>query len=56
MKEYIVSVAVMRKPARHFGLSFTAAAEELREDAEMTPTLLLVRLHLEIPALSGHLL
>ena len=41
-KEYVVSVAVMRKPAWHFGLPFTAAAEELQEDAEMTPTLLLV--------------
>ena len=38
-------VAVVRKPARHFGLPFTAAAEELREDAEMTTTLLLVQLH-----------
>ena len=44
-KEYVVLVAVMRKPARHFGLPFTAAAEELWDDAEMTPTLLLVRLH-----------
>ena len=41
-KEYVVSVAVVRKPARHFGLPFTAAAGELRDDAEMTPTLLLV--------------
>ena len=44
-KEYVVSVAVMRKLAWHFGLPFTAAAEELWDDAEMTPTLLLVRLH-----------
>ena len=44
-KEYIVSVAVMRKPAQHLRLPFTAAAEKLRDDAEMTPTLLLVRLH-----------
>ena len=43
-KEYVVSVAVVRKPARHFGLPFAAAAGELRDDAEMTPTLL-VRLH-----------
>ena len=44
-KEYVVSVAVMQKPARHLGLPFAAAAEELRDEAEMTPTLLLVRLH-----------
>ena len=37
-----MSVAVVRKPAQHFGLPFTAAAEELWEDTEMTPTLLLV--------------
>ena len=35
-------VAVMRKLARHLGLPFTAAVEELRDDAEMTLTLLLV--------------
>ena len=40
-----MSVAVMRKPAQHSGLPFVAAVEELRDDAEMTPTLLLVRLH-----------
>ena len=40
-----MSVAVVRKPARHFRLPFTAAAEELRDDAKMTPTLVLVRLH-----------
>ena len=40
-----MSVAVMRKPAQHFGLPFAAAAVELWDDAEMTPTLLLVRLH-----------
>ena len=44
-KEYVVSVAVMRKLAWHHGLPFIAAAGELRDDAEMTPTLLLVRLH-----------
>ena len=38
-------VAVVRKPARHLRLPFAAAAEELRDDTEMTPTLLLVRLH-----------
>ena len=41
-KEYVVSVAVMRKPAWHSGLPFAAAVEELRDDAEMTPMLLLV--------------
>ena len=40
-----MSVAVMRKPAWHLGLPFAAAAEELWDDAEMTPMLLLVRLH-----------
>ena len=44
-KEYIVSVAIVQKPARHFGLPFVAAAEELREDVKMTPTLVLVWLH-----------
>ena len=32
-------------PAWHFGLPFAAAAKELRDDAKMTPTLVLVRLH-----------
>ena len=40
-----MSVAVVRKPARHLRLPFAAAAEELRDYAEMTPTLVLVRLH-----------
>ena len=44
-KEYVMSVAVVRKPTRHLRLPFAAAAEELRDDAEMTPTLILVRLH-----------
>ena len=44
-KEYVMSVAVMRKLAQHPGLPFTTAAEELRDNTEMTPTLLLVRLH-----------
>ena len=38
-------VAVVRKPAWHHRLPFIAAAGELQDDAEMTPTLLLVRLH-----------
>ena len=41
-KEYVMSVAIVRKPARHLGLPFTAAAEELWNAAEETPTLLLV--------------
>ena len=41
-KEYVMSVAVVGKPARHLGLPFAAAAEELWDDAEMTPMLLLV--------------
>ena len=44
-KEYVVSVAVVQKPARHHGLPFIAATGELRDAAERTPTLLLVRLH-----------
>ena len=40
-----MSVAVVRKLARHLGLPFRTAAEELRDNAEMTPMLLLVRLH-----------
>ena len=44
-KEYVVLIAVVQKLARHFGLPFTAAAEELWNDAKMTPTLLLVWLH-----------
>ena len=43
--EYVVSVAMIRKLARHFGLPFEAAVEELWEDIEMTPTLVLVWLH-----------
>ena len=42
-KEYVVSVAVMRKPARHPGLPFEAVAGELWDDT--TPTLVLVHLH-----------
>ena len=38
-------VAIVRKPAQHFGLPFTAAVGELRHDAKMTPTLLLIQLH-----------
>ena len=41
-KEYVMLVAIMQKPAQHFGLPFAAIAEELWGDAEMTPTLLLI--------------
>ena len=44
-KEYVVSVAVMRKPARHLGLPFAATAEALWDNADETPTLLLIQLH-----------
>ena len=40
-----MSVAVVQKLARHLRLPFTTAAEELRDNAEMTPMLLLVHLH-----------
>ena len=40
-----MSVAVVRKSARHPRLPFAAAAEELRDDTEMTPMLVLIRLH-----------
>ena len=44
--EYVISVAVVRKPSRHDGLPFATAAEELRDSAnETTHSLLLVRLH-----------
>ena len=55
-KEYFMSVAVVQKPAQHPGLPFITAAEELRDNAKMTPMLLLVHLHRKIPTLSGHLL
>ena len=42
-----MSVAIVRKLAWHFGLLFVAAAEELWDDVEMTPTLVLVWLHLK---------
>ena len=45
-KEYVMSMAVVRKPSRHDGLPFLTAAEEFRDSAnETTHTLLLVRLH-----------
>ena len=44
-KEYVVSVGIMQKPARHFGLPFEAAVGELWDDAKITSTLLLIQLH-----------
>ena len=45
-KEYVMSVAVVRKPSRHEGLPFLTAAEEFWESAKETShCLLLVRLH-----------
>ena len=45
-KEYVMSVAVVRKPSRHDGLPFLTAAEEFRDSAnETTHSLLLVQLH-----------
>ena len=44
-KEYIVLVAIVQKPAQYVGLPFSTAADEFWEDVEVTPTLLLVRLH-----------
>ena len=44
-KEYVMSVAVIRKLGQHLGLPFTAAAEEFWDNVDETPTLLLVQLH-----------
>ena len=45
-KEYVMSIAVVRKPSWHDGLPFVTAAEEFRESAnETTHSLLLVWLH-----------
>ena len=44
--EYVMSVAVVRKPSQHDGLPFVTAAEEFRDSAnETTHSLLLVQLH-----------
>ena len=40
-KEFIVSVAVVRKPSWYVGLPFSTAADEFWEDVKATPTLLL---------------
>ena len=45
-KEYVMSVAVVRKPSRYDRLPFLTAADEFRDSAnETTHSLLLVRLH-----------
>ena len=45
-KEYVMSVAVVRKPSRHDGLPFLTAAEEFQDSAnETTHSLLLVQLY-----------
>ena len=44
-KEYIVSVAIVRKLAQHVAIPFSTAAKEFRDYSEASPTLLLVRLH-----------
>ena len=54
-KEFVVLVAVVRKPAWYVGLPFSTAADEFWDDVEATPTLLLVRLHWHSQNVSGHL-
>ena len=44
-KEYVVSVAIVRKPARYMAILFSTAADEFRDESEASPTLLLVQLH-----------
>ena len=44
-KEYIVSVGVVQKLARHTAIPFASAADEFRDNSEDSPTLILVRLH-----------
>ena len=43
--EFVVSVAVVRKPSGHAGLPFSDATAEFRDNNDRTPTLLLVWLH-----------
>ena len=43
--KFVVSVAVVRKPSQHAGLSFLDAAAEFRDNNNRTHTLLLVWLH-----------
>ena len=44
-KEYVVVVGVVRKPARYTAIPFASAADEFRDDLEVSPTLILVRLY-----------
>ena len=43
--EYVVSVAVVRKPARVIAIPFASAADKFRQDSDDSPTLILVWLH-----------
>ena len=43
--EYVVSVAVVRKPARFVAIPFASAADEFCQDSDDSPTLILVQLH-----------
>ena len=44
-KEFVVSVGVVWKPARYAAIPFAMGADEFQDNAEDSPTLLLVRLH-----------
>ena len=44
-KEFMVSVGIVRKPARYMVIPFATAADEFRDNMEDSPTLLLVQLH-----------
>ena len=44
-KEFVVSVGVVWKLARYAAIPFATAADEFRDDADDSPTLLLLRLH-----------
>ena len=44
-KEYVVSVAVVRKPTQYEAIPFSTAADAFRDDADASLTLLLVRFH-----------
>ena len=54
--EFIVSVAIVRKPSQHVALPFSDATEEFRDNNNRTPTLLLVWLHRKSHFRTGHLL
>ena len=44
-KEFMVSVGVVQKPAQYVAIPFATAADEFQDDADDSPTLLLVWLH-----------